>query len=227
MMPKCAKRLSISFRLRALSSLAIPYMIVGLCENLGGIVSPEEFCNIAANEEAKKKAAQKQTLKKLTDLKLEQNTLEQIVVMQNTNSDGYALNLNQDSLLRILGELALICVEKYNALFTQASIFDREYLATALGLSVMNLDKYYFENYLLRRAYLRIMEREEVTAEEVDLNKVALVANTCLVKHKNFFSDFYKQSIIPLWRKNTSQEAIIAQTSTNSKRFLKTWFRMF
>lgn len=191
-------------------------MIVGLCENLGKIISPEEFRNISADEEANKKAIQKQMLKKFADLKLDQNTLEQIVVMQNTNSDGYALNLDQDSLLRILGELALVCVEKYNTVFTQASIFDREHLATAFGLSVMNLDKYYFENYLLRRAYLNIMEREDVTAEEVDLNKVAIVANTCLAKHKNFFSDFYEQAITPLWRQNTSQEAqeaIIAQTA--------------
>ena len=188
-------------------------MVVGLCENLGSIISPEEFRNITADEEAKKKDVQKQMLKKFADLKLEQNTLEQIVIMQNTNSDGYALNLDQDSFHRILGELALICVEKYNTVFTQAGIFDREHLATALGLSVMNLDKYYFENYLLRRAYLRIMERENVTAEEVDLNKVAIIANTCLAKHKVFFSDFYEQSITPLWRKNTSQDTIIAQTA--------------
>lgn len=188
-------------------------MVVGLCENLGSIISPEEFRNITADEEAKKKDVQKQMLKKFADLKLEQNTLEQIVIMQNTNSDGYALNLDQDSFLRILGELALICVEKYNTVFTQAGIFDRGHLATALGLSVMNLDKYYFENYLLRRAYLRIMEREDVTAEEVDLNKVAIIANACLAKHKDFFSDFYEQSITPLWRKNTLQDTIIAQTS--------------
>lgn len=188
-------------------------MVVGLCENLGSIISPEEFRNITADEEAKKKDVQKQMLKKFADLKLEQNTLEQIVIMQNTNCDGYALNLEQDSFLRILGELALICVEKYNTVFTQAGIFDREHLATALGLSVMNLDKYYFENYLLRRAYLRIMEREDITAEEVDLNKVAIIANACLAKHKNFFSDFYEQSITPLWRKNTSQDTIIAQTA--------------
>lgn len=186
-------------------------MVVGLCENLGKIISPEEFRNISSDEEANKKAIQKQMLKKFADLKLNQNTLEQIVVMQNTNSDGYALNLDQDSLLRILGELALVCVEKYNTVFTQASIFDREHLATALGLSVMNLDKYYFENYLLRRAYLRMMEREDVTAEEVDLNKVAIIANACLVKHKNFFSDFYEQSVTPLWRKNIPQETIISQ----------------
>lgn len=188
-------------------------LIVGLCENLGNIISPHEFRNISAEEEVKKKTLQKQMLKNLADLKLEQNTLEQIVVMQNTNSDGYALNLDHDSFLRILGELALICVEKYNTVFTQAGIFDREHLMTALGLSVMNLDKYYFENYLLCRAYLRIMEREDVTAEEVDLNKVAIIANACLAKHKNFFSDFYEQFISPLWRKNLSQDTIIAQTA--------------
>lgn len=188
-------------------------MIVGLCENLGVIISPEEFQNITADEEVKKKAIQKQILKKFADLKLEQNTLEQIVVIQNTNSEGYALNLDQDSLLRIIGELSLLCVEKYNAIFTQAGVFDREHLASALGLSVMNLDKYYFENYLMHRAYLRLMEREDVTAEEVDLNKVAIVANACLAKHKDFFSDFYEQSITPLWRKNTPQEAIIAQAA--------------
>lgn len=188
-------------------------MVVGLCENLGNIVSPEEFRNITANEEVKKKATQKEMLQRFANLKLEQNTLEQIVVMQNTNSDGYALNLDQDSLLRIMGELALICVEKYNTVFTQAGIFDREHLITALGLSVMNLDKYYFENYLLRRAYLRIMEREDVTAEEVDLNKVATIANACLAKHKNLFSDFYENTITPLWRGHTQQETIIAQTA--------------
>ena len=188
-------------------------MIVGLCENLGKIISPETFRNITADEEVNIKSVQKEMLQKCAELKLLQNTLEQIVVMQNTNSDGYALNLDQDSLLRILGELALLCVEKYNAVFTQAGIFDREHLITSLGLSVMNLDKYYFENYLLRRAYLRIMEREDVTAEEVDLNKVALIANDCLAKHKNLFSDFYDNSITPLWNKEISQEAIIAQTA--------------
>lgn len=200
---------------RATSNIQSNYtiMIVGLCENLGKVVSPEGFRNITADEEANKKAIQKQMLKQFTDLKLEQNTLEQIVVMQNTNSDGYALNLDQDSLLRIFGELALICVEKYNTVFTLASIFDRDHLASALGLSVMNLDKYYFENYLLRRAYLRIMEREDVTAEEVDLNKVAIIANACLAMHKNFFSDFYEQQITPLWRNKTQQESIIAQTA--------------
>lgn len=197
----------------ATSSIKSRYtiMVVGLCEDLGSIISPEGFRNITADEEAKKKTIQNEMLKKFANLKLEQNSLEQIVVMQNTNSDGYALNLDQDSFLRILGELALICIEKYNIVFTQAGIFDREHLITTMGLSVMNLDKYYFENYLLRRSYLRIMEREDVTAEEVDLNKAAFVANNRLVKHTSLFSDFYSNFITPLWRNNTPQETIIAQ----------------
>lgn len=183
-------------------------LLVGLCENLGNIIAPEEFRNISADEEVKKRTAQKEMMQKFTELKLQHNTLEQIVVMQNTNSDGFALNLDQDSFLRIIGELALICVEKYDTVFTQAGIFDREHLVTTLGLSVMNLDKYYFENYLLRRSYLRIMEREDVTAEEVDLNKVAVIANACLAKHKDLFSDFYENTITPLWRRMCSKSPL-------------------
>ena len=141
----CEEAISI---IEAISNIQSRYtiMLVGLCEDLGSIISPEEFRNITADEEAKKKNIQKQMLKKFANLKLERNALEQIVIMQNTNSDGFALNLDQDSFLRILGELALICIEKYNTVFTQAGTFDREHMATALGLSVMNFDKYYFEN---------------------------------------------------------------------------------
>ena len=163
-------------------------VVIGLCENLGHIVSPEEFRDITAQNEAEKRTIQKEMLQIFAEMKLQQNTLEQIVVMQNTNSDGFALNLNQDSLLRIIGELSLLCVEKYNLLFTQAGAYDREHPIAVTGLSMMNLDKYYFEEYLLRRAYLRIMEREDVAGDEVDLNKVAIIANNCLAKHKSFFS---------------------------------------
>ena len=201
--------------INATSSIQSHYtiMVVGLCESLGNIVSPEEFRNISAEDENKKKATQKEMLQQLANLKLEQNTLEQIVVLQNTNSSGFALNLDQDSFLRIMGELALICVEKYNTLFTQAGSFDREHAVSTLGLSVMNLDKYYFENYLLRRAYLRIMEREDVTANEVDLNKVAIIANDCLKKHKNLFLNFYSKEITPLLKKDVPQESIIGQAA--------------
>lgn len=196
-------------------------MIIGLSEDIGSVISPDAFQNITADEEDKKKTLQKEMLLKFADLKLQQNTLEQIVLMQNTNSDNFALNLDQDSFLRIIGELSLICMEKYSTIFTQAGTFDREHPVTALGLSVMNLDKYYFENYLLRRSYIRILEREDVKAEEVDLNKVAVIANECLSKHRTIFSDFYGNSITPLWRSGHDQDTIISQTSAQLKNKLK------
>ena len=196
-------------------------MVIGLSENLGSVILPDAFWNITADEEAKKKNLQMKMLQKFADLKLQQNSLEQIVLMQNTNSDNYALNLDQDSFLRVIGELTLTCMEKYNTIFTQAGTFDREHPITAIGLSVMNLDKYYFENYLLRRSYIRILEREDVTAEEVDLNKVAVIANECLNKHKTVFSDFYGQSITPLWKSGLEQDTIISQTSAQLKNKLK------
>ena len=196
-------------------------MVVGFTTNLGGIVSPDTFRGITAQEELKKKSVQKEMLQRFVEKKLEQNALEQIIVMQNTNSDSFALNLDQDSFLRIIGELSLVCVEKYNSVFTQSGSFDREHPVTAIGLSVMNLDKYYFGNYLLRRSYIRILEREDVTAEEVDLNKVAVIANDCLEKHRSIYSDFYENSITPLWRKNLAQDTIIAQTSAQLQSKLK------
>ena len=77
-------------------------------------------------------------------LKLQQNTLQQLVVIQNSNSNNFALNLDQDSFLRIIGELSLLFEEKYNILFPQAASFDQDHPVTAIGLSVMNLDKYFF-----------------------------------------------------------------------------------
>ena len=196
-------------------------MLVALCEDLGNIISPEKFRNITSDDEALKKAIQKEMLQKFTELKLKQSALEQIVLIQNTNSSGFALNLDQDSLLRIIGELSLVCIEKYNTVFPQSGSFDREHLVTSIGLSVMNLDKYYFEDYLLRRAYLRILENEDVMAEEVDLNKVAIVANDCLANHKNLFSDFYGNKIYPLFRKDVQQEAIIAEAAEKLRNQLK------
>ena len=42
-------------------------MVVGLCENLGNVVSPEEFRNITVTEEINKKTAQKEMLQKFAN----------------------------------------------------------------------------------------------------------------------------------------------------------------
>ena len=196
-------------------------VIVGLTEDLGSVISPETFRGITAEEEAEKKEIQKMMLLQFAKLKLQQNTLQQLVVIQNSNSNNFALNLDQDSFLRIIGELSLLFEEKYNILFPQAASFDQDHPVTAIGLSVMNLDKYFFEDYLLRRSYIHILEREDVTAEEVDLNKVALVANNCLKKHQTLFSNFYQSTVLPLRNANKDEDAVIATMAPQLKSKLK------
>lgn len=189
-------------------------MVIGLCADLRNIIHTDAADSKTTPEkEAELRAAQKESIDRLAELRLGANNLEQVVVLQNINATGYALNLEEDSFIRIMGELALLTVEKYDTVFTQATEFDREHPLCSLGLSVLNLDKYYFANYLLRRSYLRILDREDVAAEKVDLNKVAVVAHNHLQEHRRLFSDFYSKDIEPLVRQKVPHDTIVAQTS--------------
>lgn len=188
-------------------------LVLGLCETLGRVVSPETFRDITADAEAEKKATEQQMLQHFAQLAQEQNALSHILPMQNINNEGFALNLDASALLRIWGELSLLCVEKYDTVFPPATAFDRAHPLTAFGLSAVNFDKYYFEDYLLRRSYIKMLQREDVTAEEVDLNKVAHEANQCLQKHHRHFSDFYNEAVRPLWEEKVEQDAIASQIS--------------
>ncbi len=195
-------------------------MVVALTEDLGDMLEPELFNLLSAEEEQLMKDRQQTMLQQFTELKLQPNTLEQVVVMRNRNGENISLNLNQDSFVRIIGELSLLCVEKYNTIFTQMGTFDRQHPLTALGLSVMNLDKYYFEDYLLRRAYVNVLERERVADTEVDVNKVVNLTNRYLSKHQKLFSDFYQNKIEPLYRQGLSQEQIVERVSPTLKEEL-------
>ncbi len=94
--------------------------------------------------------------------------LGHLVVMQNCNADGRALNLDWDSFIRIIGEYVIATVNSYTQVFSpNAEIEGRP--IHAFGLSVLNLDKYYYVRYLLSRAYVTILEREGVNVEDVDV----------------------------------------------------------
>ena len=57
--------------------------IIGLCESLGNIVSPEVFRDITAEREIEYKDSQKAMLQKLANLKLEQLVLTYLVILNN------------------------------------------------------------------------------------------------------------------------------------------------
>lgn len=192
-------------------------VVIGLASDMRHIISSDK---ISPKSESILHHQQKETLEQLAEIRLQNNRLAQIIVLQNINKSGFALNLEEDSFIRIIGEIALISIEKYDTVFPPATLLDPERPYCSLGLSVLNLDKYYFSNYLLRRSYLHILEREGVEIEKVSINKVAVEANDCLAKHQHIYTNFYEAHILPLVEKGISHDQIVAQTAQLLKKQL-------
>lgn len=161
------------------------------------------------NNILKHNAATKQIASELTALRREQVILRHVMLIQNCNEGGVALNLDIATLARILAEYAVTTVENYPALFNQAvDLNEADKLAT-FGLSCLDFDRDYFVHYLLHKAYLKIMERENVTQTEVDVNKVSDLANKCLEGHVKVASDFYDHEVAPQLRDGKTPEQIV------------------
>ena len=189
-------------------------LVVGLCNDLRRVLSSELVLDdYSLEEENSFMLQQEECLKQLAEIRQTDPNLKQIVILQNVNKAGFALNIDQDSLIRIIGEMSMLFVEKYGVIFHQNVLMDQEHPFCSLGLSVLNLDKYYFSNYLLRRSYLHMLQREQVDLETVPLNKVAVEANKRLDHHQHVYSNFYKEHILPLVQQEISHDQIVAQTA--------------
>ena len=144
-------------------------------------------------------------------------SLSHLVLVQNCNSDGLSLNLDRGSFVRIIGEFALLTVSHYSEMFNIAAQ-DADRPVHALGLSVLSFDKYYFVQYLLHKAYIHILDREQVTQEEVDVNKVSKTVQDILARNVNVFSRFYDSQVQSRLDKKTPQDTIMAQIAPELTR---------
>ena len=137
-------------------------------------------------------------------------SLGSMVMLQNCNMEGASLNLDEDSFTRIAGEYALLSVKHYPEMF-QPSAMDPSRPIYALGLSVLSFDKYYFVQYLLHRSYAYILDREKVSQNEVDVNKVSQIVQGILSQHVDVFSKFYNKEISPRLNNHLNHTEIISQ----------------
>ncbi len=182
--------------------------IIGFSDDMAYLFSYEDELNNLASNHKRNKDNVIKTCKEIISFK--SNSKHRFVMMQNHNSRGVSLDLNQDSIIGILGEYALICIENYNTIFP-ISEESEQCEVCAIGLSVLSLDRYYFVDYLLKKAYLKVLSKENVTQKEVDINKVSQVAQNSLKGRTNLFSDFYNKYVIPLIKQGKSDENIIAE----------------
>ncbi len=160
-----------------------------MAELFGTIESPGDFSLC-------KELLEKQNVKIFAEIvdykKVNLGYIQHFVVIQNSQSQGVALALNKASLIRIIGEFALMCVERYRDIFG-VGVCPSE--VQAIGVSMLSLDKYYFIEYLLQRTYLHAMDRENICDKEVDVNMSAEKAQKMLSKWANLMSSFFDREI--------------------------------
>lgn len=155
----------------------------------------------------------KEVLENILAARKKYSKLGSLVMLQNCNSDGTALGLNDNSFVRIAGEYALLSVKHYPEMY-QPAAQDPKRPLHALGLSVLSFDKYYFVQYLLHRAYAHILDRKNVSQSEVEVNKVSQIVQGLLSQNVNIFSKFYDKEVAPRLNNNLDHTEIISQIGT-------------
>lgn len=154
----------------------------------------------------------KEVLEAILKAKDQYKSLGSMVMLQNCNSEGTSLNLDKDSFVKIAGEYALLSVKHYPELF-QPAAQDKQRPIHALGLSVLSFDKYFFVQYILHKAYSHILDRENVSQTEVEVNKVSQIVQGILSQNVNVFSQLYDREIAPRLNNNLDHAEIISQVS--------------
>ena len=182
--------------------------IIGFSDDMSHLFLSEEECKQLPFCYKEYKENAKKTCKDIVEYK--NDCKHRFIMIQNRNSKGVALNLNHDSLIAVMGELALVCIENYTSIFPLSEEYEQCEI-TGIGLSALKLDKFHFVHYLLRKAYLKVLERENVTQKEVDVNKVSQIAQNSLKDHVNLVSDFYSTTVQPLIKQGKSDDDIIVE----------------
>lgn len=144
---------------------------------------------------------------------------QHFIMLQNRTSNGVSLNLDKDSLVGVLGEIGLACAENNPSVFNVSSN-DVNDEVDGIGLSVLRFDKYYFIQYLLRKAYLKVLARENVMQKEVDVNKVSQIAQKSLQENVDIYTRFYQKIVAPMVKAGKGHDDIIAEiTPMLAERF--------
>lgn len=115
--------------------------------------------------------------------------VKHFVLIQNCNENGLSLSLSRDTFGRLLGEFALMGIENYDSVFEYTGTKELQ----TMGMSMLNLDAYYFIQYMLQCAFLRIIKQENVQCDHVELTEAAKFIDDILKDWVHLKSDFFNQ----------------------------------
>lgn len=183
--------------------------VLGFSEELAHIFTPEAEKELLPGRMEQYKATVNQSVTGL----LATDGLHRLLLLEDACcTTNIALNLNEQSLTRICGEMAQLMMEDYQSLFPQLFNHQKAQL-TSFGLSVLQFDRYYFVHYLLRKAYMSIMDREQVTKQSVNVDLVSPRAKELIRRHIAIFGDFYKREVEPKLQLRMNAEDIVTQVT--------------
>lgn len=152
------------------------------------------------------------------------NLLERFVIFQDFNENGLALNLSTQAFTHILCEYAILVSENYNSIYPMAISPGH---VTGIGMTVLYLDNEYFVNYLLRKAFLRVLENENITQEKVDVNQLQEIVQKALRGQIDIYSIFYKDHVVPCIEKKMSDQEIVSKISPELNAFFQQLLEKF
>ena len=165
-------------------------------------------------------------LKQIVEAKLSHTyqTLKSLILIQNRNENGVALDLNRESYAHLIGEYALATAANYNSIYSTNLLgaTQKKFPIFGIGLSTLHFDRFYFVQYMLRKAYLHILDREQITQESVDINKVSNIAQRILAANINIFSKIYAEEVRPrIDEKKMSGNDIMAELDPIIKKAIE------
>ena len=170
--------------------------VYGLADDVAKVFcssTTEEHDLIRKSEEFRKTC--KNNCNEIITLK-DSDDLNRFLVLQNCNLNGIGLAMDKNTLIRILGEFALLTTEQFSDLFPLLHFTHPD--ITAFGIAALWFDKYFFTDYLLSYTYLHIMDRERVGQHTMD-NPLDLLcrARKYINENGSLLSVFYDDYIRP------------------------------
>lgn len=131
----------------------------------------------------------------------ESEDINRVLILQNCNLNGIGLGLDKNTLIKILGEYALLTTEQFHDIYPMAD-FNRPDV-TAFGISALWFDKYFFTDYLLSYSYFYVMNRENVGQHSMDNPLDLLIkAKKYIGENCSLLTSFYESYI-----KNQTQDS--------------------
>lgn len=168
--------------------------VVGLCGDLAEVFDPDKEEELARKAEELKKRT-RETIDKIVAVRHGKATLNHIThftIIQNQTSTR-ALELTKESMTSIFGEFALICIENYDAAFGGINVDHKD--IQGIGISMLSFDQYYFQEYILQDSFIKILEKEHIHEEDVDITWAAREIDLMLKPHLKLMADFYRSEI--------------------------------